>query len=632
MGNSVNTTLSKDEDKFFAGNALMGRKLSRDPSLRGRMMDIKVTLPRKPLNRGSKAKPTSYSCRLTASSAGAVLMGRETNKDEISMITADIASQYEEAVGGKLNRLVISDPRACQLLLVPQPQFQRWWIVPARQPFSRHSGTCQVIGDRNAIGSPKTIRAGDFLRLGSVGLLVTETHDGTEHIALTENELQELAVDREGLPEELFEGEASTLYSEQLYRIRKNFETSNTADSQNRVKLDLDEINTLGIGENNFRGSFSAGTLPAASPANGMAEEDVMSAQLQPMQCYMCFEGEEDEESNPLVAPCDCKGSTKYVHVECLQAWHSSKEANRPCIISNKKGAQVCGVCKAPYKTHLRLSNGDFVPLLPPRIKPPFISFTVCTRHQHQEELFSTRFHLSYSTLIGRSGSLSSQRPLMIGRSQNSDMVLDYRTVSTHHAAVNFVNGTFNILDLRSSNGSFLYVREPLTIRWGESVRLRWGKGSITLRPPVSIRGCLPVVRLSNPSTPVSRESMKNDPDPSMIEDLLRQLAVALPTQQLALMAALAEHVMKEQGDGKISSRLINDLRRGRSGIESSFAGNDSELVRIRHLAYSTLRMANSSVVTDLCENSEAVNGPAIERDGGRYENRSAQSDASPAQ
>jgi hypothetical protein len=37
-------------------------------------------------------------------------------------------------------------------------------------------------------------------------------------------------------------------------------------------------------------------------------------------QCYMCFD-DEDTEENPLVAPCLCKGGTRYVHVECLQKW-----------------------------------------------------------------------------------------------------------------------------------------------------------------------------------------------------------------------------------------------------------------------------------------------------------------------
>lgn len=40
-------------------------------------------------------------------------------------------------------------------------------------------------------------------------------------------------------------------------------------------------------------------------------------------QCYMCFD-DEDTVDNPLVAPCHCKGGTRYVHLDCLQRWQSS--------------------------------------------------------------------------------------------------------------------------------------------------------------------------------------------------------------------------------------------------------------------------------------------------------------------
>jgi hypothetical protein len=40
-------------------------------------------------------------------------------------------------------------------------------------------------------------------------------------------------------------------------------------------------------------------------------------------QCYMCFD-DEDTTDNPLVAPCLCKGGTRYVHLECLQKWQAA--------------------------------------------------------------------------------------------------------------------------------------------------------------------------------------------------------------------------------------------------------------------------------------------------------------------
>ena len=62
------------------------------------------------------------------------------------------------------------------------------------------------------------------------------------------------------------------------------------------------------------------------------------------------------------------------------------------------------------------------------------------------KSLFNTRFQLSFSTVLKPDGQ-NSTRDLHIGRSSTSDMMLDYRTVSAHHAAVRFKNGQFLFQD-----------------------------------------------------------------------------------------------------------------------------------------------------------------------------------------
>ena len=54
--------------------------------------------------------------------------------------------------------------------------------------------------------------------------------------------------------------------------------------------------------------------------------------------CRICYIQEEDEENNPLVQPCICDGSLKYIHLQCLSQWvhtHSCEklETNNNCSI-----------------------------------------------------------------------------------------------------------------------------------------------------------------------------------------------------------------------------------------------------------------------------------------------------------
>jgi len=37
--------------------------------------------------------------------------------------------------------------------------------------------------------------------------------------------------------------------------------------------------------------------------------------------CRICYSGEEDVVENPLIEPCKCSGSVRYIHLACSKAW-----------------------------------------------------------------------------------------------------------------------------------------------------------------------------------------------------------------------------------------------------------------------------------------------------------------------
>jgi len=121
------------------------------------------------------------------------------------------------------------------------------------------------------------------------------------------------------------------------------------------------------------------------------------------------------------------------------------------------------------------------VKLFKSTLEPPYVSLLVATKHEMAQRLFNTRFQLSFSTLLkpdGRNGT----RPLLLGRSSGSDMVLDYRTVSARHATIRFKNGQFLFTDAGSSNGSYLYLRRPVELTSGQSVQFRLGRSIISMK------------------------------------------------------------------------------------------------------------------------------------------------------
>lgn len=55
--------------------------------------------------------------------------------------------------------------------------------------------------------------------------------------------------------------------------------------------------------------------------------------------CRICFE--EQQENRPLICPCKCSGSSKYIHYDCLETWRNTT--------SNEEAKKKCMECNAPY-------------------------------------------------------------------------------------------------------------------------------------------------------------------------------------------------------------------------------------------------------------------------------------------
>ncbi|EPS57552.1 hypothetical protein M569_17265, partial [Genlisea aurea] len=75
---------------------------------------------------------------------------------------------------------------------------------------------------------------------------------------------------------------------------------------------------------------------PVADPT----EIDLEAGPDEQIQCRICLE----TDGRDFIAPCNCKGTSKYVHRECLDHWRAVKEGF---------AFAHCTTCKAPY--HLRV-------------------------------------------------------------------------------------------------------------------------------------------------------------------------------------------------------------------------------------------------------------------------------------
>ena len=81
--------------------------------------------------------------------------------------------------------------------------------------------------------------------------------------------------------------------------------------------------------------------------------------------CRICY-NEEEEESNPLIQPCQCSGTMKYIHYKCLKKWI---ETNSYIIIEKSKIYSIinvknfeCELCNNKFPDIIEY-NGKFLEL-----------------------------------------------------------------------------------------------------------------------------------------------------------------------------------------------------------------------------------------------------------------------------
>lgn len=71
----------------------------------------------------------------------------------------------------------------------------------------------------------------------------------------------------------------------------------------------------------------------------------------QQISCRFCLDSSTSKD-NPLIDPCDCNGSIRYVHKKCLSRWRR---------MNPLRNANICLLCLSPY----RLEMHDSIEIIP---------------------------------------------------------------------------------------------------------------------------------------------------------------------------------------------------------------------------------------------------------------------------
>ena len=210
--------------------------------------------------------------------------------------------------------------------------------------------------------------------------------------------------------------------------------------------------------------------------------------------CRICY-GEEETEENPLVQPCTCSGSMKYIHLSCLKTWINTSvniklESTEYCNVYTYKPAE-CELCKTTFPDFIR-HKGKLYDI--PDFYSDFNSFLIF------ECLITDKTLNKYIYVVNLD---IPNNKINLGRGHSSNVLLNDISVSRLHCFLNIAknakkifisdnNSKFGTLILVKTDNIILSYELPLFIQIGRTYL------KMTLKKNNSFFGCCGISEKEN--------------------------------------------------------------------------------------------------------------------------------------
>ena len=167
----------------------------------------------------------------------------------------------------------------------------------------------------------------------------------------------------------------------------------------------------------------------------------------------ICYGKEEDEEENPLIEPCNCSGSMKYIHYLWAKKWIEDRltiESNEDVKTYTWERVK-CELWNSKFKSII-IKNNRHIKLFEKEKLEEDVSLTL-------DLVYPDDIKMLYWLKINK---YEDYKKFRIGRSQTCDIKINQETISRIHAKINFEDDEFFIKDLDSTYGTMVLLKEPL--------------------------------------------------------------------------------------------------------------------------------------------------------------------------
>ena len=171
--------------------------------------------------------------------------------------------------------------------------------------------------------------------------------------------------------------------------------------------------------------------------------------------CRICY-GDDYNDENPLICPCVCKGSMKYIHYICLKNWLNAKieeelsedeteKDNMECITYNRNGI-CCELCKTKYPDYI-IHNNIYYNIL--FYKPKFQEYIIFESIRVGRDKTKSYHVVTFDD----------RDFINIGRANECELSLAELSVSRFHSMIHKDNGQAFLEDNTSKFGTLVLVQ-----------------------------------------------------------------------------------------------------------------------------------------------------------------------------
>lgn len=165
------------------------------------------------------------------------------------------------------------------------------------------------------------------------------------------------------------------------------------------------------------------------------------------------YGAEDDVEVDPLIEPCKCSGSVRFVHLSCAKSWINeelTQDINEH-VKSYCWERISCEMWHAPFKDVV-YKNNKMIKLFE---KEQISNDTYLVF----ESIYPDRIKIYFGLLVDKE---NSTKTFELGRSRNCQIKLNLDSISRNHAEIIYDKGEFYIKDAGSTFGTLVLLQQPL--------------------------------------------------------------------------------------------------------------------------------------------------------------------------